>query len=139
MRLMLVPVAALVAACAAPAFDNARPAQRTVLATPPTEAKGGTSQPLGAIDLAPEVNLPAHQLRARSVTIQPGGYLAVHTHQGRPTMEYVAQGTVIEIRNGQQIEHKAGTMVQAINGVTHWWENHGTVPVVLVPVDVFKP
>jgi quercetin dioxygenase-like cupin family protein len=46
---------------------------------------------------------------------------------------------VIEVRNGQPIEHKAGTMVQAGNGVTHWWGNHGTTPVVLVPVDVFKP
>ncbi len=94
---------------------------------------------LSAVDLAGEVGLSGYQLRARTVTIEPGGYTAAHTHQGRPTQEYVAQGTVIVVRNGRSIEHKAGTMVQGVNGVHHWWENHGTVRVVLIPVDVAKP
>jgi quercetin dioxygenase-like cupin family protein len=115
------------------------PASRPILTTAPTQAVGSTTQALGTIELGPEVNLAGYQLRARALTIAPGGHLAVHTHQGRPTQEYVAQGTVIEVRNGQRIEHKAGSMVQANNGVTHWWENHGNVTVVLVPVDVFKP
>jgi quercetin dioxygenase-like cupin family protein len=131
---LLVPV--FLVACASTAMA---PAPRPILAAAPTQAVGSTTQALGTIDIGPEVNLPGYQLRARAVTIAPGGHLAVHTHQGRPTQEYVAQGTVIEVRNGQRIEHKAGTMVQASNGVTHWWENHGTEMVVLVPVDVFKP
>ena len=112
---------------------------KSKLTVPPTEAKGSSTQSLGAIDLTSEVQLPNFHLRARAVTIEPGGYLAAHTHEGRPTMEYVAQGTVIEVRNGVATEHKAGTMVKAMNGVTHWWENQGTVPVVLVPVDITKP
>ncbi len=75
---------------------------------------------MGSIDLASEVQLASYQLRARAVTIEPGGHLAAHTHQGRQTMEYVAQGTVIEVRNGVATEHKAGTMVPAMNGVTRW-------------------
>lgn len=135
MRLLLSTLTLTLACCAVHADNTARPN----LQAPPTEPKGGSTQLLGAIDLGSEVNLVGHQLRARAVTIQPGGYLAAHTHQGRPTMEYVAQGTVIEIRNGVATEHKAGSMVSATNGVTHWWENHGTVPAVLVPVDVVKP
>ncbi len=53
--------------------------------------------------------------------------------------EYVAQGTVVEIRNGVAVRHPAGSMVQGIKGAYHWWENQGSVPVVLIPVDVVKP
>jgi quercetin dioxygenase-like cupin family protein len=135
MRLTSITLAMILVGCA----DQPTATVKSTLVAPPKEAKGGSTKSLGSIDLAPEVQLPGYQLRARAVTIEPGGYLAAHTHQGRPTMEYVAQGTVIEVRNGVATEHKAGTMVPAMNGVTHWWENHGTVPVVLVPVDIAKP
>ena len=106
----------------------------------PTDAKGSTTKALGSIDLAAEIDgLSGWQLRARSVTIQPGGHVAVHSHKGRPTMEYVAQGNVVEIRNGLEIRHQAGDMVMAAHDVTHWWENRGSVPVILVPVDLYKP
>jgi quercetin dioxygenase-like cupin family protein len=110
-----------------------------VVSTPPTENKGVSVKMLSAIELANEVNLAGYQLRARAVTIEPGGNTTAHTHQGRPTQEYVAQGTVIEIRNGKPVQHTAGTMVQGVNGVHHWWENRGTVPVILIPVDIAKP
>ena len=135
MRLLSSTLALALAGCAAHPGSN----MQSSLVVPPTEARGGSTKSLGSIDLGPEVHLAGYQLRARAVTIEPGGYLAAHTHQGRPTMEYVAQGTVIEVRNGIATEHKAGTMVPATNGVTHWWENHGAVPVVLVPVDVVRP
>jgi hypothetical protein len=49
-----------------------------------------------------------------------------HTRtKGQPTQEYVAQGTVIKIRNGKPIQRTAGTMVQGVNGVHHWWESRG--------------
>ena len=35
--------------------------------------------------------------------------------------------------------HCPGEMKMATNEISHWWENRGTVPVVLMPVDVFKP
>lgn len=139
MRTFLLIFPMFVASCAMTATTSGAPGVRPILGTAPTQAVGSSTQAMGVIDLGAEVNLAGYQLRARAATIQPGGHLAVHTHQGRPTQEYVAQGTVVEVRNGQRFEHKAGTMVQAGNGVTHWWENHGNVPVVLVPVDVFKP
>jgi quercetin dioxygenase-like cupin family protein len=106
----------------------------------PLDSKATSTRQMGSIELAGEIDSTAgRQLRARLVTIEPGGHAAVHTHQGRPTMEYVLQGTVIEVRNGIPIEHKAGDMVRGVNGVTHWWENKGSEPVVLLPVDVFKP
>jgi quercetin dioxygenase-like cupin family protein len=106
----------------------------------PTDARGSTTKALGSIDLAGEIDgLSGWQLRARSVTIEPGGHVAAHSHKGRPTMEYVVQGNVVEIRNGVEIRHQAGDMVMAAHDVTHWWENRGSIPVILVPVDLYKP
>jgi hypothetical protein len=42
------------------------------------------------------------------------------------------QGTVIEVRDGVPVEHKAGDMGQGVNGVTHWWEDKGSEPVDLL-------
>ena len=36
----------------------------------------------------------------------------------------MAKGVVIEVRNGVPVGHCAGEMVQGVNGVHHWWENH---------------
>jgi uncharacterized cupin superfamily protein len=63
----------------------------------------------------------------------------MHTHVSRPTFEYVLQGNVVEVRNGVEVPHAAGEMVPAGNGVSHYWENRGATPVILMPVDVFKP
>lgn len=127
----LVAVAAL--ACGL-ALSQATPAAA------PTENKGVTSKPLAALELGGDIpELAGRQLRARAITIEPGGNTAVHTHQGRPTLEYVQAGNVVEVRNGVEVPHAAGEMVPASNGVTHYWVNRGIVPVVLVPVDVFKP
>lgn len=141
MKLIAASTLVLLTACAT-GPGGSPPVQvtsRPVLTTPPTQNQGVSATLLSAIDLAGEVGLAGYQLRARAATIQPGGHVAAHTHQGRPTQEYVAQGTVIEIRNGKAIQHGPGTMVQGVNGVHHWWENHGTMPVVLIPVDIAKP
>ena len=106
----------------------------------PAAEKGVVVKPLGDIDLASQTgDIAGRRLRARLITMAPGGHSAAHSHQGRPTMEYVIQGNVIEIRNGVEVAHGPGEMVMAPNEISHWWENRGTVPVVLMPVDVFKP
>lgn len=110
------------------------------LTAPPSDNKDTASKPLGSIDLSNEIEgMSGRQLRARLITIQPGGHTAAHSHDGRPTLEYVVQGDVVEIRNGVEVMHHAGDMVASTHEVSHWWENRGTVPVLLLPVDVFKP
>lgn len=106
----------------------------------PTETRNSISKALASMDLAGEIPDGAGRLlRARAVTIEPGGHTAAHTHVNRPTLEYVQQGQVIEVRNGVEVPHAAGEMVPAGNGVSHYWVNRGQVPVVLIPIDVFKP
>lgn len=106
----------------------------------PADNQNVTSKVLISMDLAGEIPDGAgRQLRARAVTIEPGGHTAAHTHVNRPTLEYVLQGNVIEIRHGVEIPHAAGDIVSAGNGVSHYWVNRGHVPVVLMPIDVYKP
>ena len=108
--------------------------------TAPTDNKGATTKALGSIELSTESEgTNGRQLRARSVTIEPGGHTAVHSHKGRPTLEYVLQGNVIEIRNGVEVPHGPGEVVKGTGDVTHWWENRGTTAVLLVPFDVYTP
>jgi quercetin dioxygenase-like cupin family protein len=106
----------------------------------PSDSKGTSTKALGSIDLSTEIEgVSGRHLRARLVTIEPGGHVAAHSHKDRPATEYVVQGNVVEVRNGVEIQHGPGEMVTATREVSHWWENRGTTPVVLLPVDVFKP
>lgn len=106
----------------------------------PADNKGATTKPIAAIELASEAEgTKGPQLRVRSVTIEPGGHVAVHSHKGRPTLEYVQQGNPVEVRNGVEIQHAPGDVVVGTADVTHWWENRGTTPVVLLPFDVYTP
>ncbi|MFM9923192.1 cupin domain-containing protein [Variovorax sp. H27-G14] len=133
-RLPLVAIAGIgVALLTQVPFAHAQPQT-------PSSGKGSTTAALGSIDLATEFDGGVgRELRARLVTIEPGGHTAFHSHKDRPTLEYVVQGEVVEIRNGVEIPHRQGDMVRATQDVSHWWENRGTVPVVLLPVDVFRP
>jgi quercetin dioxygenase-like cupin family protein len=142
MRSLPVLAIVLLAGCAAttePQSTGAAQPARAMLSAPPTQNHGVSVKLLSTLDMAYVVGAPGYQLRARAVTIQPGGHVAAHAHDDRVTQEYVAQGTVVEIRNGVAVQHAAGSMVQGIKGVYHWWENQGSVPVVLIPVDVAKP
>jgi quercetin dioxygenase-like cupin family protein len=95
---------------------------------------------MGAIDLAGEIDgMSGRQLRMRLVTMEPGGFFAIHNHKDRPTLEYVLAGTVIEYRDGVAKEYKAGEVVLADKNTTHWWQNKGTETAVFLPVDIVKP
>jgi quercetin dioxygenase-like cupin family protein len=105
----------------------------------PSDSKGTTTKSLGSIDLTKEIeDISGRSLRARAFTIEPGGHGGVHSHKGRPTLEYVLQGNVVEIRNGVEIPHGPGELVLGTGDVNHWWENRSNAPVVLLPIDVYK-
>jgi quercetin dioxygenase-like cupin family protein len=76
----------------------------------------------------------------RTVTIAPGGVVALHSHNGRPAVAIVLQGTLTEHRdNGEVVERRQGESWTESKEITHWAENRGNVAVVVVAVDVFKP
>jgi quercetin dioxygenase-like cupin family protein len=104
---------------------------------PPTENKGVEAKSMGTIDLAPD--MPAHQLRLRSVLVEPGGVIGIHSHKDRPAFVYVLEGTLTELKeDGYTRAYNAGEALTESQDVTHWAENRGTSKVVFVVTDVMK-
>ena len=109
--------------------------------TPPTVNQGVKISPPTVLDLTEEIDsVKGRQLRLRIVTIEPGGVVAVHSHNGRPAVAYILQVTLTEHREGSgTIDHYEGQSITEGKDTTHWAENRGTTDVVVLAVDVFKP
>ncbi|NIN33777.1 MAG: cupin domain-containing protein [Gammaproteobacteria bacterium] len=111
--------------------------------TGPTETKGIASiDPMGIVDLGNEFpGMEGRQLRARIFTIEPGGVIAIHTHNQRPGYAYIISGRIIEHRNdnAKPIVRIPGQIAMEKSGITHWWENTFDDPVKALVVDIFTP
>ncbi len=107
----------------------------------PTENKGVSVSAPTFVDLSNEVDsIAGRQLRMRTVTIEPGGVVAFHSHKGRPAVAIAQGGTLTEhLENGDVHDHPQGEAWTEANGISHWAENRGDAPVKVVACDVFKP
>ena len=108
---------------------------------PPKESTGVKISDPVVMDLTPWAgDMKGRQLRIRKFEIAPGGVNAVHSHDDRPDVSYLVQGTLTEHRAGGFLETRAGdTLHAAGKGVTHWVENKGSIPAVLIVADILKP
>jgi quercetin dioxygenase-like cupin family protein len=90
------------------------------------------------IDLAPEIaGMEGRQLRLRLLTIEPGGYIGIHSHKDRPAVVYFLQGAdTVSYSDGTVKTFKPGDTGSAIHSTTHWHRNDGKEPVVFVAVDI---
>jgi uncharacterized RmlC-like cupin family protein len=60
----------------------------------PKGNKGFTASKTTVVDLGPEIEgMAGRQLRMRVLTIEPGGYIGIHSHKNRPAVVYFMQGT----------------------------------------------
>ena len=103
-----------------------------------TEPKDVTDNVLAMIDLSKEnVKADDHQFRMRQLEIQPGGIVPWHSHADRPALIYVVSGEITEYASTCAIPlvHKAGE-VSVDAGRSHWWQNTGKTPVVLISADI---
>jgi quercetin dioxygenase-like cupin family protein len=109
------------------------------LTNAPTMPKGVTDDVIGAIGLASEIGVDGRQLRTRRLVVQPGGVVPLHSHKDRPALIYVISGSITEHSSacGVPIEHKAGDISREADGLSHYWENRGKKPAVLLSSDVF--
>jgi quercetin dioxygenase-like cupin family protein len=109
--------------------------------TPPATNQGVKISPPTALDLTEEIDgVNGRQLRLRVVTIEPGGAVALHSHSGRPGVAYVLQGVLTEHREGAgTIDYYEGQSWTEGKDTTHWAQNKGNIPTVILAVDVFKP
>ena len=115
--------------------------QMRVDATKPSTAaaKGVTDKVLSQIDLADEkLALKGHLMRVRRLEIQPGGIVPWHSHADRPALIYVMTGEIQEHASNCAVPilHKAGDVARETQATSHWWQNTGKVPVILLSFDI---
>ena len=76
----------------------------------------------------------------RMLTIEPGGYIGIHSHKDRPAVVYVMQGSdEVGLSDGSKKMLHAGDTSTATKDTTHYHRNLGTDNVVLIAVDIFHP
>jgi len=103
-------------------------------------AKGVTDVVRATTDLSREpAKIQNRQLRLRQLDVQPGGIVPWHSHDNRPAMIYMVSGEVVEYASNCAVPilHKAGDVAAEKAGTSHWWENKGSAPAVLISVDLF--
>tara|TARA_R110000824_G_scaffold366730_1_gene555415 strand:- start:8006 stop:8404 length:399 start_codon:yes stop_codon:yes gene_type:complete len=106
----------------------------------PTENVGLKGKLLAEMPLAPEFETTGNRhMRMRLLTLEPGGVVAFHKHDARPSIEYVLSGTTIETRDGVETTYKAGDVVSADHTVSHWWRNEGDETVTILAMDIYQP
>jgi quercetin dioxygenase-like cupin family protein len=105
----------------------------------PKDNKGFAATSKQAVDLGPEIEgMDGRKLRMRLLTIQPGGYIGLHSHADRPAVVYCLQGTdTVAASDGTVKVLHPGDTSFANKDTNHWHRNDGTEPVVLIAVDVF--
>jgi quercetin dioxygenase-like cupin family protein len=140
--LLASTVLAAAVGLAGPVFAGECPAgQMRADATKPSTvaAKGVTDKVLSMIDLADEkVALKSHMMRVRKLEIQPGGIVPWHSHGDRPALIYVVSGEIYENSSNCAVPilHKAGDVARETHATSHWWNNAGKTPVVLLSFDI---
>lgn len=146
--LLAIPVV-FVAACssAPPGVRNnivvpgqEREIAQNIAAEGPTETKLIESiEVLSSIPLEDEfVDLEGRVLRAREITILPGGQVAVHQHESRPGIAYVLEGELIEHRNDESnpVTRGVGAVASEKTGIVHWWANKSSRKAKVLVVDI---
>jgi quercetin dioxygenase-like cupin family protein len=83
--------------------------------------------------------MSGYQLQLRHVVFEPGGVSGMHSHQERPALKYILEGTLtVGTEDGDVREYQPGEVITEPRDVTHWGENRGTSKVVIVSVDIIK-
>jgi quercetin dioxygenase-like cupin family protein len=103
------------------------------------EPKGPVAKPLLNLDLAPEMDsITGRALRMQLTTYEPGASNKPHSHKDRPEVVYILSGKVIEHRGDVAKEYGPGDTFTADHTTTHWMENKGTVPAVMLVTGIAK-
>jgi quercetin dioxygenase-like cupin family protein len=103
------------------------------------EPKGPVAKPLLSLDLAPEMDsITGRALRMQLTTYEPGASNKPHSHKDRPEVVYILSGKVIEHRSDVAKEYGPGDTFTADHTTTHWMENKGTVPAVMLVTGIAK-
>ncbi|MFD1711386.1 cupin domain-containing protein [Ottowia sp. GY511] len=100
--------------------------ESSVVAAPAKNSGLSGDAPVGLVDLAAHKmpgSMADYDLRARLLTLAPGGGAAVHPHAGRPGIVLVVKGMVIEGRGNDQRVLRTGEHWQETAETSHWFTN----------------
>ena len=78
-------------------------------------------------------------LRARRLTVAPGGIVPTHEHDDRPALVYFVKGELTEYSSycAVPVVYHAGQISAEFGpGYKHWWKNNGTEEVVMISDDI---
>lgn len=104
----------------------------------PTGRVGINGKELAVVDFPDGFNMrDGCRLRMREVTIEPGGFLPMHSHASRPAVAFVLQGVMTEYLEGQDqpVTVRAGQSYATFMK-PHALQNLGSVPVVFLEIDL---
>jgi len=100
---------------------------------------GPTAKALLNLDLAGEIDtVQGRVLRMQLTTYAPGASNQAHSHKDRPEVVYILSGKVIEHRGDVAKEYGPGYTFTADKNTTHWMENKGAVPAVMLVTGIAK-
>lgn len=114
-----------------------RLAQPRELTAPPDE--GTTREVLTYVPIDGWRGVEGLALRIRRITVAPGGWVPLHYHHDRPSVDYVIEGELVEHNSfcAVPIIHRPGDSANRFGDfLGHWWKNETASPVVLVSADV---
>jgi quercetin dioxygenase-like cupin family protein len=108
--------------------------------TPPSTTEGVAIEILQSVDLGPEIEgMQGRQLRLRMLTLEPGGFIGLHSHKDRPAVAYVVRGTTtVTFEDGTVRRFSAGESIAANRNTTHWHRNDEAESAVLLTADIPK-
>jgi quercetin dioxygenase-like cupin family protein len=106
----------------------------------PTDYKLVTEDVLAAIDLAKEIDgVQDRELRLSRATIAPGGHVALHSHQGDPTIVYILSGVLTNHHDDGTVEEvRPGESFAESGPHSHWVENRGSVPASFIVANIHR-
>lgn len=107
--------------------------------TAPMQLKGMKVIKTSTLDLGPQIEeMRGYRLGMRVIQVEPAGCTPMHSHKDRPGMAYVLQGSVTEHGVGGTTERCAGDIWVEDRDTSHWMENSGTGPALVLAIDITK-
>lgn len=107
----------------------------------PEKPRGVTVGTTSTLDLTENLDdFQGRELRVRLITFEPGGAVPLHSHEGRPGIATVVQGTLTEHVPGKGVyeRHTGDRLIEDRNTV-HWAENRTDTTVMVLSTDLYKP
>ncbi len=107
----------------------------------PEKPRGVTVGTTSTLDLSENLDdIQGRELRVRLIVFEPGGAVPLHSHNGRPGIATVIQGTLTEHVQGKgTFERRTGDRLIEDKNTVHWAENKTDGTVMVLATDLFKP